>query len=56
MKEIESIFERGNEKLVASLEDIRREQVRLFMIIVFALGFVVDGIWCRFFVFPTPLR
>jgi hypothetical protein len=28
MKEIEVIFERGNEKLMASLEEIRTEQVR----------------------------
>jgi hypothetical protein len=28
MKEIEVIFERGNEKLMASLEEIRKEQVR----------------------------
>jgi hypothetical protein len=28
MKEIEVIFERGNEKLMASLEEIRQEQVR----------------------------
>lgn len=28
MKEIEDIFEQGNEKLLASLEDIRQEQVR----------------------------
>ena len=42
MKEIEGIFEQGNEKLLASLEEMRLEQVRSFMIIVFALGFVVD--------------
>lgn len=29
MKEIEVIFERGNEKLMASLEEIRQEQVRI---------------------------
>jgi hypothetical protein len=29
MKEIEVIFERGNEKLMASLEEIRTEQVRI---------------------------
>lgn len=28
MKEIEEIFEKGNEKLMASLEEIRKEQVR----------------------------
>ena len=29
MKEIEEIFDKGNEKLLASLEDIRKEQVQL---------------------------
>lgn len=31
MKEIEQIFERGNEQLMASLEDIRKEQVRNYI-------------------------
>jgi len=30
MKEIEAIFERGNEKLLDSLEEIRKEQVRYY--------------------------
>ena len=35
MREIEGIFEQGNEKLMASLEEIRREQVRGFVCLVF---------------------
>ena len=49
MKEIEEIFEKGNEKLLASLEEIRQEQVssyrsqpdsRSFMLFAFCLPFV----------------
>jgi hypothetical protein len=43
MKEIEAIFERGNQKLMESLEEIRKEQVRQFgsMCIFFVLLFLV---------------
>lgn len=42
MREIESIFDQGNEKLIASLEEIRIEQVRMYVRCVHACLCLID--------------
>lgn len=48
MREIEEIFQRGNEKLIESLEEMRREQVRWLKSTIFGIlyAFLLHCFWC----------